>query len=77
MNGIMNETPLKYCDVSDKTTNFTSRLRYSNTKSHKHKKEYGTVVKEYELIKPEFDEVNYIINDTIEDCKNKVFHSFE
>ena len=41
------------------------------------KKEYGAVVKEYEFTGPEFDKVCYILNDTIKDCKNKHFQSFE
>ena len=72
-----NEMRLWYCDIYDRTISFTSRLRHVNSKSHKGKKEYGTVVGEYEFIKREMDEVIYILNDTIEDCRNKDFHSFE
>ena len=73
----MNETQLWYCDICDKTINFTDRLRDINSKSHKHKKEDGTVVKEYEFIKPKSDEVNFILNDTLKDRKNKHLHSFK
>ena len=45
MNDIFKETPLLCCDLCDKTVNFGSRFRHNNSKSHKHKKEYGTVVK--------------------------------
>ena len=61
----MNETQLWFCDICDKTTDFNSRLRYINSKSHKHKKEYGTIVKEFEFNHPDIHEVNYILNDTI------------
>ena len=40
-------------------------------------KKYGTVVKEHEFNKPDTDSVNYILNDTIKDCRNKFFQSFE
>ena len=45
MNAIMKETELWYCDICDKTVNFGSRLRHIHSKSHIHKKEYGTLVK--------------------------------
>ena len=77
MNAIMNETRLWYCDICDKTTKFSSRLRHINSETHIQKKGYGTVVKEYEFIKPEIYEVNDILNDTIKDCRKKYFHSFE
>ena len=57
MNGILNETRSCYCDISDLTNNFPSRLRQIKTKSQYYTKHYGTVVEEYELNKPEFDEV--------------------
>ena len=73
----MNETQLWYCDRWDETIKFSSILRHVNSESHKHEKKDGDVVKEYEFIKPEIDEVNYILNDTIKYCKNKYFLSFE
>ena len=45
--------------------------------NHKHKKEYGTVVDEYDFNNPDIDEVNFILNDTIKDCRSKYFHTFE
>ena len=70
MNGIFNKTRLWYCDLSDKTINFISRLRYSSFNSHK----YGTLVTEYEFNKPKIVKLNYILNDTIKDClKNSSF----
>ena len=32
-------------------------------------------VKEYDFYKPDIDEVNYILNDTFKDCRNKFFRS--
>ena len=73
----MNETRLLYCDICDKTINFSSRLRQFNSNYHIHKEEYGTVVEEYEFIKPGIDKVIYIFNDTLEDCGNEYFHWLE
>ena len=41
------------------------------------KKEHCNVSEEYEFFKPEKDELNYILKDTIKDCRKKFFHSFE
>ena len=40
------------------------------------KKEYGIFVTEYEFIETQIDEVIYILNDTIKDCRRKYFHTF-
>ena len=45
--------------------------------NHKHKKEYGTVVEDYDFNNPDIDEVNFILIDTIKDCRSKYFHTFE
>ena len=52
-------------------------MRHIISKSRKHKKEYGTVVKEYEFIRPETDEVYYLVHDTDKDWKNICFQSFK
>ena len=54
----MKKARLWYCDTCDKTINFSSKLKHINSKTHIRKLEYGTVVKEYEFIRPEIDEVN-------------------
>ena len=51
-------TQLWYCDVCNKTNNFTSKLRHNNSKTHIHKQEYGNLVKENEFNNPDIDEVN-------------------
>ena len=38
MNDLMKESRLWYCDVCEKTLNFSSRLRHFKSKSHIHKK---------------------------------------
>ena len=48
--------------------NIRSKSIYLNTKSHKHKKDYGFVVTECQFFKQEWDEVNFIHTDTIRDC---------
>ena len=73
MNGIINETWLWFCEISERTINFTGRLRHSNSNSHKHSKEYGTVVNENEFIKSEVHEVKYIFNEIIKACAKKKF----
>ena len=67
----MNETQLWYCVVCDKTINFISNLRPFNSKTHIHKKQLGTVVKEYKFIRPEIDEVNFLFKETVKDCRKK------
>ena len=60
-----------------KTIIVKNKPKRINSKSDKNKKEYGIVVKEYKNIRPEIDEVNYIVNDLIRDCRNDYFQSFE
>ena len=52
-------------------------MRHNISNSHKHRKDCGTVDEDYEVITPEIDKVNFMFNDTIKDCVNKHFHSFE
>ena len=77
MKAILNETRLRYCDLCARMINCSSRLRHTISKSHVYKKGYGIDVEEYELVRPEIDEVTYIHNDTIKDCRNYLFHSIE
>ena len=77
MKAVIIETRLWYCDICDETIIFGSWFRHIISKFHKHKKEYGIDAEEHEFVRPEHDEVNYILNDTIKDCRNKYFHSFD
>ena len=77
MNALMNETQLWYCNICDKAFNNNSKSKHVNSKLHKHKENYGSVVRGYEFIAPDFDEVNYILNDTIKECRKNSFRSFE
>ena len=36
-----------------------------------------TIIKEYEFDKPDFHEIDYLLDDIIKDCRNKYFHTFE
>ena len=74
---MLNETQLWFCDICNKTNNPKSKSKHNISNSRKHKQKYGTVVKESEFIKPDIDSVNYILNDTIKNCRRKYFHSFE
>ena len=42
----MNETQLWYCNLCNKTINNESKSKHIISETHKHKKEYGIVVKE-------------------------------
>ena len=37
----------------------------------------STIVKEYEFTKPENDEVDYLLDKVIEDCRKNFLHTFE
>ena len=37
----------------------------------------STVVKEYDLIKPDIHEIDYLLDGIIKDCRNNYFHTFE
>ena len=63
----MNGTHLWYCDICDKTIIIKIETKQFNSKTHEHREKYGTVVKEYEFIHPEIDEVNYLLNVSIAD----------
>ena len=67
MNAIVIETRLWYCHMSVTTKN-ESKSKYFTFKTQKHKKAYGTVVKENSFCYPEIDEVNYILKDTNKSC---------
>ena len=72
MNAVINETQLWFCETCDKTFKIESKSKHTNSKSHKHKEKYETVVKEHEFNKPDIDSVNYILNDTIKDLRKKI-----
>ena len=37
----------------------------------------STVVKEYDFIKPDIHDLDYLLDDVIKDCRSKYFHTFE
>ena len=77
MKAIFNQNQLWYCDICDRTFNERSKSKHINSKSHKHKQRYGAFAKKHEIEKPDKNELNYIFNDTIKDCRKKYFQSFE
>ena len=82
MNGIMNEARLLfnglwYCDMCEKEIIFSKRLRLINSITHIHNEKFGIVVKDYEIIKPEIVEIDYIPDKVIKDCRDKNIHTFE
>ena len=66
-----------FCDVCDKPIDFESKSKHIIYKSHIYKEKFGVVVKDYEFFKPNIFDVNYILNYTNKDCRNRYFHTFE
>ena len=54
-----------------------SKFRQISSKEHIHKTEFGLVVKRYEIIRTNFDEVHYKLKDSVENCRNKNLCMFE
>ena len=71
MNAIMKGNQFCFCNICDNTINVNSKSKHINSKSHKYKENYGTVVMEHEFVKPSFDEVNYLLKDTKKDWRKK------
>ena len=67
---------LWYCDVCEKEMKFRSILRHIISNRHIHKEKFGLLVKEYEIFKLEIDEIDYILDKAIKDCRDNFFHSF-
>ena len=67
----MKETRLWYCSLYDKTINIKIESKHIKAKTHKRKQnKNGTPVEEYQFTNPDNDEVNHILNDTIEDGRS-------
>ena len=73
----MNETRFRYFDICDKTSNLKSISEQFSCKTELLKKEYSIVAKQYEFIKPKVDEIDYITEDVIKNCRDKFFLNFE
>ena len=73
----MNENRLWYCDICDKKKNKKSKSKPNISQTHAHKETYGNVAQEFKFVNPDIDDVNYILNDAIKDCRKKYFHSLE
>ena len=77
MSAIINETQFWWCAICDKTSITKSKRNIISSKGHKHKKIFGSDVKDYEFINPDNNKMKYIHNDTIKDCRKFFFHSSE
>ena len=55
----MNEIQLWFCDICNKPSKINSKSKRFISKTHVHKKNYGDVVKEHEIIEPEIDTIDY------------------
>ena len=59
--------------MCDKTIVIRSKSKHINSKFHKYKEKFGLVVKQYNFIKPDMDEVNYIFNETLGNAGRNIF----
>ena len=74
MKALINQTHLCYCEICYETIIIKRKWKNTKSRSHKHKRAYGTVVRQYEFTNPDFDKVNYILNNTTEDCLNMIIN---
>ena len=63
--------------MCDKTIKNNSKSNHPNFKTHILKKEYGIVIKEQEIKKPEIAEKQYILKNVGEECRYNFFHTSE
>ena len=64
MNALLNSTQIWYCDICDKIIDIKSKSKLFKSRTHVHKKQYSSVVKRYEFIRPETHKGKYILNGT-------------
>ena len=57
--------------------NFNTKLKPKNSKTHKLRENCGIGVKEYEIIKPKIDVIEYSLDDVIKNCGENFFHTFK
>ena len=57
--------------------NINTKWKHNNSNTHSHRKEYGIVVKKYETILPEIDEVDIILRNIFKDCRETFLHTSE
>ena len=56
-----------FCYICDKTIHFKSKSIYMYSKSQKHKEKFSVIVREYEIISPDNNKIDYIINNCARD----------
>ena len=54
----MKQTQVWCCKICEKTINFKGKSKHIISKTYKHKRKNDTVVKEYEFLNSDTDEVN-------------------
>ena len=64
-------------NICDKTINIKHKSKRIKYRSHKHKKNYTIVVKDYEFITPDINKMDYISNNCFTDCFYIYFHRFK
>ena len=62
-----------YCDVFEKEMNKNTKSKRIISNTHKHGKDYGTNVKNFEIKDPEIDEKDYKHTDVVKDCRENFF----
>ena len=61
-----------YCELCGKEKIFNTKSKHNLSDTHLHRKQYGIIIKKYGFIEPEIDEVDNILRDVIEDCREKL-----
>ena len=66
-----------YCDICDKTINIKNMSNHIKSKYHKHKEKFSVVVKEYEFIRLDVRNIDFISNICAQNCYINFFRTFK
>ena len=73
----MNETQFWYCNICDKSSNIKKKSKHIKSKSHNHKEKISVVVKEYEFIRPDINQIDSITDKCSRECYIRNFHKLK
>ena len=74
---IINQNQLWHCDICNKTIKFKNKSNHIHSQYHKHKEKYSILVKEYEINKPNHNELDRVVARAYINCRNEYFHTFK
>ena len=66
-----------YCKICDKPIKNKNKSKHNKSKSHKHIKKLSVVVKDYDFIEPDTNEVHFITDNCARDCYNRFIHKLK